>query len=446
MCSREMSSTSRWTAKLDQASGKTYYVNRETKETSWTKPAGLVDAEVLFVSPVLPAKIEGSGFVQGTPNKVLDSTAASNWARRVDYKTGQTYFYNVTSGEIRWVDPSQIVAFLEMPLSAEAVYCFGGNERPKEFVSSSPTLSSYCSCEMFDGKRWHPLQVPKGRTNEQAQPLNPRGQQILPFDMESVCAVRIGPSTVLLMGKRVENGAVICQEWNSMTLEVTPRHDLAGLLAAGCAYGSIPRGILACGGFLDETMKVVADDAMLMDMSRSTPLLLPKMNVARASHSLVVVDVSTPTRLFWFAYAIGGFDGTTKSAVVERYVLGEAKWEIMQSLSIPRSGHCSVAHNRTVFVFGGRSGYKVTDTGEFMHVQTDTWLPTKAMRSARASFGCVSLDPYIIVAGGWNGVAWIAAVEAYDPRIDVWRDVVSLPSPKSMMGLSVLTKRPDPAE
>jgi hypothetical protein len=443
--------TSPWSSKVDAASGKTYYVNRDTKETSWTKPAGFEGTQGSAqttsgcLTPPATPPMTANGPEQGSGTGAAGPVAVnSSWAKRVDYKTGQTYYYHVVTGEVRWVDPSLLVAYLEMPLSAEAIFSFGGNERSK----SAPQVAfeSVSSCEMFDGQRWHFLQQPRGGsgTKKYPQPLNPGGTLVLPFDMDGVCAVRIGPSSALIMGKRSDNGAVYCAEWNSLTLESTLRHDLAGLYAAGCAYASVPHGIIACGGFLDDTMKVVANDAVLIDVSRSTPMLLPKLNIARASHSLVVVDASTPTRLHWIAYAVGGFDGSAKCAVVERYVLGENRWEIMQSMSAPRSGHCAVAHNRTVYVFGGRSGYRVTNTGEFMHVQTDTWAQTKPMRVPRASFGCVSLNPYIIVAGGWNGTEWVASVEAYDPRIDVWRDVAALPFPKSMLGLAVLTRRPDP--
>lgn len=30
-----------WTATVDKASGKTYYYNKQTKQTQWTKPAEL---------------------------------------------------------------------------------------------------------------------------------------------------------------------------------------------------------------------------------------------------------------------------------------------------------------------------------------------------------------------------------------------------------------------
>jgi hypothetical protein len=217
----------------------------------------------------------------------------------------------------------------------------------------------------------------------------------------------MAPCVALIMGKRRDNGGVYCAEWNSETLQSTLRQDLAGLFAAGCAYASVPRGIIACGGFLDDSLQVVAGDAVLLDVNQSIPLLLPKLNVERASHALVVVNIGTLTQLHWVAYCIGGFNGTTKCATVERYVLGDSKWEVMQSMSMPRSGHCAVAQNRAVYVFGGRSGYRVTNTGEYMHMQTDIWSPTKPMRVRGLHLvACRSIRTSLLQVDGMGQSGW----------------------------------------
>jgi kelch-like protein 12 len=183
-----------------------------------------------------------------------------------------------------------------------------------------------------------------------------------------------------------------------------------------------------------------------MMLETADPIALPKLNVARAGHTLSVVDVSDSNRILWFAYAIGGFDGRRKSSSVERYILGERAWEVMADMKYARSGHGSVVVEKTIYVLGGKSSYVVLNCCEFMHAQSDTWTTISPMKHARANFGSTYLDPYIIVVGGWDGSRWLDTVEAYDPRIDAWRDLAALPFPKSSMGCLILRKCPSEFE
>ena len=65
----------------------TYYTNTRTNETTWTKPAGFIDA---------------SGRAQ---NKV----AGTEWVE-VSQPSGPSYFHNPKSGEVTWHAPEEVKA------------------------------------------------------------------------------------------------------------------------------------------------------------------------------------------------------------------------------------------------------------------------------------------------------------------------------------------------
>ncbi|GMH65788.1 hypothetical protein TL16_g04280 [Triparma laevis f. inornata] len=73
-----------WVEKLDANSGNYYYYNRTTKETTWDKPADFKPVE-------------------------KPAAGVSNWASKVDPGSGQTYYYNKVTKESSWEVPAGYV-------------------------------------------------------------------------------------------------------------------------------------------------------------------------------------------------------------------------------------------------------------------------------------------------------------------------------------------------
>jgi len=83
-----------WVSSTDKASGKKYYYNKVTKETRWNKPpcfTGDNDA------PSLDA--------QKQANDEEDLGDPTKWKRVIDKKTGRAYYYNAETKQTSWKKP-----------------------------------------------------------------------------------------------------------------------------------------------------------------------------------------------------------------------------------------------------------------------------------------------------------------------------------------------------
>eukprot|EP01043_Picozoa_sp_COSAG02_P034782 COSAG02_NODE_2452_length_8826_cov_16.362668_8_plen_125_part_00 len=72
-----------WKSVVDPSSGRTYYVNRNTKATVWEKPA---DADKPWVKPE-------------------DQQLPSGWVEHFDPKRQKPYYHNTNTGETVWKRP-----------------------------------------------------------------------------------------------------------------------------------------------------------------------------------------------------------------------------------------------------------------------------------------------------------------------------------------------------
>lgn len=198
-------------------------------------------------------------------------------------------------------------------------------------------------------------------------------------------------------------------------------------LAAGVA--TLTNVIVCAGGFVSVADGTLTNEAWLYDMKAKRTLELPPLQVARSSLCVAIVDRSSAAQTQWMAFAIGGFNGTRKTAIVERYILGRDCWEITNPMSTPRSGFATAVVDRSIYAIGGRSGYAVVSSAETMHAQTNQWAPVGSMNLARAMHSAVFYDNHIIVVGGWTGQEWTGSVERYDLAHDKWVSIVALPVP-----------------
>lgn len=88
-----------WTEHVDPGSGNKFYYNARTGETSWTSPKPAL-------KEVLPAQ-------------VVATASDSEWIENVDPSTGQKFYFNILTQESSWTQPST----LQQPLQCVQPIC-----------------------------------------------------------------------------------------------------------------------------------------------------------------------------------------------------------------------------------------------------------------------------------------------------------------------------------
>jgi len=89
----------KWAAALDEASGKTYYYNEETQETTWVKPEGFVEE---------PAKKPTFSYHSKETLKKTDSTEGE-WKVATDKFSGKPYYFNTLTLQTTWTKPEGFI-------------------------------------------------------------------------------------------------------------------------------------------------------------------------------------------------------------------------------------------------------------------------------------------------------------------------------------------------
>jgi len=94
-----------WVATVDSTSGKTYYYNRQTRETTWEMPVG---AKIVQAPATKPAAAAALPAAQPQPE----------WKEVIDKSTGKSYYYNRTTKQTRWDPPESYIPAKEKASSA----------------------------------------------------------------------------------------------------------------------------------------------------------------------------------------------------------------------------------------------------------------------------------------------------------------------------------------
>ncbi len=96
-----------WFEKKDAVTGKSFYYNKETKQTTWARP-----------------RVE-----QGPP-------LPENWKEKYDRSTGKFFYYNKATGETTWMRPQAAAATAVDPSSQD-----NSSFRPGTELSDEPASS-----------------------------------------------------------------------------------------------------------------------------------------------------------------------------------------------------------------------------------------------------------------------------------------------------------------
>ncbi|XP_017279903.1 kelch-like protein 23 [Kryptolebias marmoratus] len=128
-------------------------------------------------------------------------------------------------------------------------------------------------------------------------------------------------------------------------------------------------------------------------------------------------------------YLTGGHYGYRGSCTYEKiqvYRPDVDEWSIITTSPHPEYGLCSVTLNNKLYLVGGQ-----TTAADCYDPEGDEWRPISPMKERRMECGAVVINGCIYVTGGYSYSkgTYLQSVEKYDPELDSWEIVGTLPSP-----------------
>ena len=139
-------------------------------------------------------------------------------------------------------------------------------------------------------------------------------------------------------------------------------------------------------------------------------------------------------------------------ATVEEYDPAANSWKTVRPLLLARNHHVTVGVGDKIYVIGGRVGAAFissasnnVDLVEMYDPATDLWTPRARMPTARSAIGAGVYNNQILVAGGEGQdqrfLAAFKAVEAYDPVLNRWQVLPSMPHPRHGLAVGAVGSR-----
>jgi hypothetical protein len=166
-----------WKAVTDPASGKTYYYNKISRETTWTKPRGLMGDDAVgdaakattaagATAAALAARTSAGG--------ATDTNGGGEWKAVVDPSSGNTYWYNKKTRETTWTDPTQATDGTSAPGSGDVGGSGGGGSDWEERTDEESGHKYYYSAK-DRRSTWTPKQLAAVKTVRSSDGNGPAG-------------------------------------------------------------------------------------------------------------------------------------------------------------------------------------------------------------------------------------------------------------------------------
>jgi N-acetylneuraminic acid mutarotase len=141
-------------------------------------------------------------------------------------------------------------------------------------------------------------------------------------------------------------------------------------------------------------------------------------------------------------YAVGGWDGHSRLASVERYDVRANEWTVLdEGVDAAVTSPAVVAMGRSLYVCGGavlEDGDGV-DTVSRFDTAVGAWRDVAAMQIPRSGSAICVLNGSLYVMGGWHASTENTnKVERYDPERDAWSTVCPMHERRYRPGVAVL--------
>lgn len=112
-----------------------------------------------------------------------------------------------------------------------------------------------------------------------------------------------------------------------------------------------------------------------------------------------------------------------------------------QALPAPTRINSAVLFNERIFVFGGsypsKKGLKASAIVSVLDIEQNKWMKAKNMPTAKTTRAVVK-DGYIYVAGGYNQQSKLSTFERFDPKLNQWQVLPSMPEGVSAHSATVV--------
>lgn len=108
-------------------------------------------------------------------------------------------------------------------------------------------------------------------------------------------------------------------------------------------------------------------------------------------------------------YAMGGFDGRSRTKTVERYDIKANQWSLVADMVEVRSDASAASAHGRIYIAGGFTGAAVLDSVESYDPSTNAWTRIVTMSSPRSGAKVVAHEDMLYIIGGYNGVTRLSS-------------------------------------
>ncbi|XP_031714414.1 kelch-like protein 23 isoform X2 [Anarrhichthys ocellatus] len=287
-------------------------------------------------------------------------------------------------------------------------------------VSASRKMSS--SMYVIGGYYWHPLcevHIWDPISNTWVQ-----GKDMPDHSRESYSVSLLGANIYVTGGYRTNSVEALdtvsvynCDydEWTEGCPMITARYYHCSVALHGCVYaiggyrGGAPEQETECYDPLKKKWSPLAK--MIQGVGNATACVMGDQIYVTGGHY--------------------GYRGNCTYEKIQVYKPDVNEWSIITISPHPEYGLCSVSLNNKLYLVGGQ-----TTVADCYDIERDEWRPISLMKERRMECGAVVINGCIYVTGGYSYSkgTYLQTIEKYDPELDSWEIVGTLPSPARSHG------------
>ncbi|XP_068185707.1 kelch-like protein 23 [Antennarius striatus] len=204
-------------------------------------------------------------------------------------------------------------------------------------------------------------------------------------------------------------------EWSEVCPMITARYYHCSVALHGCIY--------AIGGY--------RGGAPEKEMEFYDPLKKKWFPLARMIQGVGNATACVLREQIYVSGGHYGYRGNCSYDKIQVYRPDVNEWSILAIIPHPDYGLCSVSLDNLLYLMGGQS-----TAADCYDIEKDEWRPVAEMKERRMECGAVVINGSIYVTGGYSYSkgSYLQSIEKYDPQLDSWEIVGTLPSPARSHG------------